>query len=50
MDLKYRVEQVIDMDEDFILLFEVCERDWQKRQFFGKNLEKEENNENFIIL
>lgn len=50
MDLKYRVEQVIDMDEDFILLFEVCERDWQKRQFFGKNLEKEENNENFVIL
>lgn len=50
MDLKYRVEQVIDMEEDFILLFEVCERDWQKRQFFGKNLEKEENNENFVIL
>ena len=50
MDLKYRVEQVIDMDEDFILLFEVCERDWQKRQFFGRNLEKEENNENFVIL
>lgn len=50
MDLKCRVEQVIDMEEDFILLFEVCERDWQKRQFFGKNLEKEENNENFVIL
>ena len=27
MDLKCRVEQVIDMEEDFILLFEVCERD-----------------------
>lgn len=50
MDLKCRVEQVIDMEEDFILLFEVCERDWQKRQCFGKNLEKEEDNENFVIL
>mgnify|MGYP003300206191 CR=1 FL=1 len=50
MGLKRRVEQVIDMEEDFILLFEVCERDWQKREFFGKNLEKEEDNASFVIL
>ncbi len=50
MGLKRRVEQVIDGEADFILLFEVCERDWQKREFFGKNLEKEEGNESFVIL
>lgn len=50
MNLKNSVECVIDMDEDFILMFEVCERDWQKRQFFGKNSEKEEKNESFVIL
>lgn len=50
MTLKKKVELIMDVEEDFVLFFEVCERDWQKRQFFGKNLEKEEKNESFVIL
>lgn len=50
MTLKNRIEEMMNMEEDFVLFFEVCERDWQKRQFFGKNLEKEEKNESFVIL
>ena len=38
--MKSRLEKVIDTTEDFVLIFDICEKDWQKRQLFGKNVSK----------
>ena len=48
--MKSRLEKVIDTTEDFVLIFDICEKDWQKRQLFGKDVCKEEKNEKFIFL
>ena len=48
--MKSRLEKVIDNTEDFVLIFDICEKDWQKRQLFGKNVSKEEKTEKFIFL
>ncbi len=34
--LKNHVEKIMNLDEDFILFFEICERDWQKKEIYGK--------------
>ena len=34
--LKRELERIIDAEEDFILFFEICERDFQKKEKFGK--------------
>lgn len=34
--LKSKLEKLIDVETDFILFFEVCERDWQKKEIYGK--------------
>lgn len=51
-DLKKRLHAIIDRSKDFVLFFIVCERDWQKREFFG--LDKKNNNyvddDSFVIL
>jgi CRISPR-associated protein Cas2 len=33
--IKEKVGQVIDAREDFIIYFEICESDWQKREKYG---------------
>jgi CRISPR-associated protein Cas2 len=33
--LKSRLEKVMDTTEDFVLFFDVCERDWQKQEKYG---------------
>lgn len=50
--LKSRLEKLMDIEEDFVLFFEVCERDFQKKQVFGKNIEKDDKitDESFVIL
>ena len=50
--LKWRLEKLMDKEEDFVLFFEVCERDFQKKQCFGKNIEKGDKitDEDFVIL
>ncbi len=50
--LKGRLEKLMDAKEDFVLFFEVCERDFQKKQIFGKNTEKDDKitDEDFVIL
>ncbi|MDY5681982.1 MAG: CRISPR-associated endonuclease Cas2 [Treponema sp.] len=50
--LKFRLEKLMDVEEDFVLFFEVCERDFQKKEIFGKNIEPSDRitNENFAIL
>lgn len=51
--LKSKLEKLIDAETDFILFFEVCERDWQKKEVYGK--ESGDSNvmnvdEEFLIL
>ena len=50
--LKLRLEKLIDIEKDFILFFEVCERDFQKRQIFGKKTGASDKIviEDFVIL
>ncbi len=50
--LKSRIQKLMDEEEDFVLFFEVCERDFQKKQSFGKNAKKLDSNfdEDFMIL
>lgn len=50
--LKSRLEKLMDIEEDFVLFFEVCERDFQKKMVFGKNIEKDDKitDEDFVIL
>ena len=33
--LKYALEGILVMEEDFVLFFEICERDWQKQEKYG---------------
>lgn len=48
--MKYRLNYAIDEKEDFILIFNVCERDWQKCEKYGINSEHEIINDMFKIL
>ena len=51
-DLKGRLQGLMDDTQDFVLFFELCEKDYQKKQFFGKtsvNL-KSNYDEDFMIL
>lgn len=52
LQLKRNLGRTIKAEEDFILFFEICERDWQKQEKFGAN--SKENNrlgdDKFIIL
>ena len=38
-ELMTRIEAIIDIETDFVLFFEICERDWQKKEVFGKDKE-----------
>ena len=49
-ELIKRIESIIDIETDFVLFFEVCERDWQKKEVFGKDKDLQNNDANFIIL
>ena len=51
-NLAAEIEKLMDIEEDFVLFFEVCERDFQKKQIFGKNIEKDDKitDEDFVIL
>lgn len=48
--LKARLNPEICPEEDFILIFEVCEKDWQKKEKYGKHGEGGIQNEKFVIL
>lgn len=53
MHLKHSLEQILQEDEDFVLFFEVCESDWQKREIYAKistNNNRTNMNEEFLIL
>lgn len=51
--LKSRVENLMDTETDFILFFEICERDWQKKEIYGKTADNSNVvnfDEGFVIL
>lgn len=51
--LKSRVEKLMDTETDFILFFEICERDWQKKEIYGKTADNSNVvnfDEGFVIL
>ncbi len=52
LDLKYRLGKIIDSSEDFVLFFDVCERDWQKQEKFGVGSKEKSRMEDdkFLIL
>ena len=49
-ELIKRIESIIEVETDFVLCFEICERDWQKKEVYGKDKDKQNNDENFMIL
>ena len=50
--LKWRLENLMDEEEDFVLFFELCEHDFQKKMSFGINAKRPDSNfdEDFMIL
>lgn len=48
--MKRRLGYVIDENEDFILVFNICEKDWQKREKYGINSNDEILDDSFFIL
>ena len=47
---KARLKEIIK-DEDFVLFFKICERDWQKQEKYGKNKKNgQEADAPYIIL
>ncbi len=48
--MKYRLGYAIDENEDFILIFNICEKDWQKKEKYGISCEHEIINDMFYIL
>lgn len=48
--LKNRLKEIIDEEVDFVLFFNVCEKDWQKTENYGKSEEKQIMNELYAVL
>jgi CRISPR-associated protein Cas2 len=48
--IRYRVKKIIKEDEDFIVYFNICEPDWQKRVKYGPAVIEEAEEKDFYIL
>ena len=48
--LREKIRETIDDDEDFVVYFEICLKDWHKRERYGVDGELEEYNEKYIII
>lgn len=48
--LKRRLLDIIDIETDFILFFDVCEKDWQKQEIYGTMGTNKEVNDKFLVL
>lgn len=46
--LRTEIQKIIE-DEDYVVYFNLCEPDWQKREKYGKGRYDEEPNEEFYI-
>lgn len=49
-NMKQELKKIIDCTKDFVLIFSVCEKDWQKQESYGIKNELFENGENYVIL
>ena len=49
-ELKKVLSYFIDQEEDFVLFFKVCERDWQKRESYGHEQINNIQNDKYTIL
>jgi CRISPR-associated protein Cas2 len=47
--IKERLDKVIDNDVDFVVYFNICESDWQKREKYGSARELESQADYYII-
>ena len=48
--IRYRVKKAIKEDEDFVVYFNICESDWQKRVKYGSAVNEEVEEKAFYIL
>ena len=46
--LRTEIQKIIE-DEDYVVYFNLCEPDWQKREKYGKGRYDEEPNEEYYI-
>lgn len=47
--MKRKLKNIID-NTDFILIFKICERDWQKRELYGKAAKGNPMSDKYMIL
>ncbi len=48
--IREKANRIIHMEEDFIVYFDLCEQDWQKRKKYGLNRFESPDLEPFVIL
>ena len=48
--IRHRVKNAIKEDEDFVVYFNICESDWQKRVKYGPAVNEEVEEKDFYIL
>ena len=49
-ELRRRIRGVIDEADDYVAYFDICERDWQKREKFGSGKVEVAQDKDFYIL
>lgn len=48
--IRGRIREVIKEDEDFVVYFNICESDWQKRKKFGPETQGNAEEKDYYIL
>jgi len=48
--MRYEVATLMNMEEDSIVIFDICETDWQKREKYGPKKFNEDRDDIFLIL
>ena len=48
--MRYEVACIMDMEMDSLVIFDICETDWQKREKYGPKKFDDEPDKDFYIL
>jgi CRISPR-associated protein Cas2 len=48
--LRTEIHALLNIEQDYVVYFEICERDWQKREKYGPGGYKEEDIQPYKIL
>lgn len=48
--MRNKIEEVIDFDVDYVVYFDICEKDWQKREKYGPLIFELEEEKSYYIL